>query len=84
MLHIEFCDGIAAQGNIAYYTVENVEKFKALAQSLPDSPDVVLQLKNRYLNTELPKIQSSFDRHKNPGEDNARALHNLRATLPSP
>jgi hypothetical protein len=74
-LHIEFCNGILYSENIRYYTNENIKKFEELASLLPNS---FKQLKERYLQSELPKIKKALERRENPGEDYLRAVQNLR------
>jgi len=77
MLQIEFFNGIIIQDNINYYTDENINKFERLILGLPDFPENVYKAKYRYLN-ELKRIRAVFERHRNPSEDNLRALQNLK------
>jgi len=76
MLQIEFCNGIIIRDNIKYYTDENINKFEILILRLPDFPENIYQAKNRYLN-ELQKIKAALERHRNPSENDLRALKNL-------
>jgi hypothetical protein len=76
-LQIEFCNGIVIQDNLSYYTDENIRKFESLILRLPDYPESVYQAKNRYMN-ELEKIKTAYNRHKNPSENNLKAMQNLR------
>jgi hypothetical protein len=77
MLQIEFFNGIIIQDNTNYYTDENINKFERLILGLPNFPESIYQAKNRYLK-ELQKIRTAFERHRNPGENNLRAMKNLR------
>jgi hypothetical protein len=77
MLQKEFFFGIIIQDSIRYYTDENINKFEGLILGLPDFPENIQKAKNRYLN-ELRRIKRVFERHRNPGENNLRALQNLR------
>jgi hypothetical protein len=78
MLQVEFGGGILIQShNLNYYTEENIAKFTGLAMSLPDYPPNVKQVKERYLNIELPKIKAALERFKNPSENALRAKENL-------
>ncbi|MDR2923807.1 MAG: hypothetical protein LBU85_10780 [Treponema sp.] len=83
MLQIEFLNGIIIQDNINYYTDENINKFEKLILGLPDLPESVNQAKKRYSN-ELRKIKAALERRRNPGENNLRALQNLRDSLNIP
>jgi hypothetical protein len=49
----------------------------------PDTVEhyVLEKLKERYLNIELGKIKSAFERYKNPSENYLRALENLGDSL---
>jgi hypothetical protein len=78
MLQIEFANGIVIESTLKYYTKENIEKFEKLILSLPDSPENISQIKERYLKIELPKIKRVFNRYNNPGEDYLRAVENLK------
>ncbi|MDR2718126.1 MAG: hypothetical protein LBB89_08700 [Treponema sp.] len=75
-LQIEFCNGIIIQNNTDYYTDENIDKFEKLISKLPDYPESIKQIKNRY-SGELLKIKAAFERHKNPSENYLRALQNV-------
>jgi hypothetical protein len=77
MLQIEFCNGILIKNNINYYSEKNINKFEKLILNLPEYPESIRQLKERYLNIELPKIRRSLYRYNNPSEDYLRALENL-------
>ena len=77
MLQIWFCNGIIIQDNINYYTEENITKFEALIFKLPDYPESMGQAKSHYI-AELQKIKAALERHRNPSENNQRALENLR------
>jgi hypothetical protein len=77
MLQIEFCNGIVIQNNVNYYSEENICKFKNLTLSLPETPNTLKNLKYRYLNIELPKIQAALERYKNPDENTLRYQQNL-------
>jgi len=77
MLQIEFLNGIIIQDNMHYYTDENINKFERLILKLPDSPENINQAKNRYLD-ELKRIRAALARHRNPTENNLRALQNLK------
>ena len=76
-LQIEFGNGILMSSNINYYTETNINIFERLILELPEFPESIHQLKNRYLNIELPKIRQSLERHNNPSENYLRALENL-------
>ena len=78
MLQIEFANGIVISDTINYYTDENIEKFENLILSLPDFPENIRQIKERYLNIELPKVRRAIYRYNNPSENNLRAIENLR------
>jgi hypothetical protein len=80
MLQIEFRNGIIIQDSINYYTDENIYKFEELIYKLPNYPESILLSKNRYLN-ELQKIKASLERHRNPSENNLRALENLKGSF---
>jgi len=77
MLQIEFVNGLAINDALNYYTEENIQIFENLILSLPDSPESIRQLKERYLNIELPKVKRAFDLKNNPSEDYLRAMENL-------
>jgi hypothetical protein len=78
MLQVEFLGGILVERhNLNYYTGENIAKFTGLAMSLPDSPPGIKQVKDRYLNVELPKVKAALERFKNPGDNALRAKENL-------
>ena len=77
MLQIEFCNGILFEYNKNYYTEENINKFESLILNLPNSPESIWQLKERYLNIELPRIKNALERYNNPSEDYLRAIQNL-------
>jgi hypothetical protein len=82
MLQIEFCSGILIPNhNINYYTEEHIHKFEQLALNLPDYPESIKKLKERYLHIELGKIKSALERYKNPSENHLRALENLGDSL---
>jgi hypothetical protein len=76
MLQIEFRGGLLMQDNKNYYTNENIDKFERLINRLPDFPESVYQVKNRYLNESL-KIKTVLERHKNPDENYLMVLQNL-------
>jgi hypothetical protein len=78
MLQIEFANGIVISDTMNYYTDENIEKFENLILSLPDFPENIRQIKERYLNIELPKVRRAIYRYNNPSENNLRAIENLR------
>lgn len=78
MLQIEFLNGILTNSNRNYYTEENINKFEMLILRLPEFPEDIRRLKDRYLNVELPRIRHSFERYNNPSENHLRALENLR------
>jgi len=80
MLQIEFFNGIIIQDTINYYTDENINKFERLIRGLPDSPESIYQVKNRYIN-ELQKIKIAFERYKNPSENYLRAIQNLKGSF---
>jgi hypothetical protein len=77
MLQIEFANGVVVRDTMNYYTEENIENFENLILSLPDSPESIRQIKERYLNTELPRIRRAFFRYNNPSENYLRAMENL-------
>jgi hypothetical protein len=82
MLQVQFGNGIVSRNwNLNYYTEENIAKFEKLAMSLPESPPSIYQLKDRYLNEDLPRIKAAWERYKNPSENNLRALQNLDENL---
>jgi hypothetical protein len=78
MLQIEFANGLVISDTVNYYTEENIKKFENLILRLPDFPESIAQIKERYLKIELPKIKRAYDRYTNPGEDYLRAMENLR------
>lgn len=78
MLQIEFCYGILIENNKRYYTKENMEKFEILILKLSDYPESIKQLKERYLDIELPKIKNALERYNNPSENYLQALENLK------
>ena len=77
MLQIEFCNGILFSNNKNYYTEGKIKDFEMLILELPEFPENMRQLKERYLNIELPKIKNSLERHNNPSENYLRAMENL-------
>jgi len=77
LLQIEFVNGLAINDASNYYTEENIQNFENLILSLPDSPESIRQLKERYLNIELPKVRRAFDQKNNPSESYQRAMENL-------
>ena len=77
MLHIEFGNGIVMSPTINYYTEEKISYFEYLINSLPDYPENIARIKERFLNTELPRIRRAFERHSNLSDDNLRAIENL-------
>ncbi|MDR2029033.1 MAG: hypothetical protein LBP93_05785 [Treponema sp.] len=82
MLQIEFCGGtLSPNHNINYYTEENINKFEKLALDLPEYPESIKRLKERYLHVELERIKSALERYKNPSENYVRALENLGDSL---
>jgi hypothetical protein len=83
MLQVEFSNGVLIrQYNVDNYTKENIAKFEELAMSLPDdvSPEIK-QLKDRYLNEDLPRIKGALERYKNPTELDLIARQNLSDIL---
>lgn len=83
MLQAEFSNGILIRHyNTGNYTEENIAKFEELAMSLPDdaSPEIN-QLKDRYLNEDLPRIKGALERYKNPSELDLIAKRNLSDIL---
>jgi len=76
MLQIEFSNGILRKDNLNYYSDENIKKFESLVLKLPDYPESIGRIKERYLN-ELARIKNAFERLKNPSEDYLKALQNL-------
>jgi hypothetical protein len=79
---IEFYNGILIEDyNLNYYTEENIAKFENMATLLPDTPQSVRKLKERYLYECLPKIKAALDRHRNPSENYLRAKQNLRGAF---
>ncbi|MDR2634240.1 MAG: hypothetical protein LBC51_11570 [Treponema sp.] len=67
-------EGIIAK----YYTEENIKQFEELIEKLPLMPESIHKLKERYLKTELPKIQSAWERYTHPTEDYRRAAEQLK------
>jgi hypothetical protein len=80
MLQIFFCNGIIIRDNIDYYTDENINNFEELILSLPDSPESIKVVKNRFFN-ELEKIKKSLERYRNPSDNNLKAIENLNTYL---
>ena len=80
MLQVEFCNGILIRDNENYYTDENIKKFEELILSLPDFPESIKAVKERFFD-ELTKIKKSLERHRNPGDNNIKALENLNQFL---
>jgi len=78
MLQIEFANGLVIEDTLNYYTEENIKKFENLILRLPDFPESIGQIKERYLNIELPKIKRAFNRYNNPSENYLRALENFK------
>jgi hypothetical protein len=78
MLQIEFADGTVIEETLNYYTEENIKNFENLILNLPDFPESIRQIKERYLNIELPKIKRAISQHDNPSENYLRALENLK------
>jgi hypothetical protein len=82
MLQTGFCGGILIRHyNADYYTEENIAKFETLAASLPDSPPSIKQIKDRCLNTDLPRIKAALERYENPSEIYMTARDNLSDIL---
>ncbi|GHV82568.1 hypothetical protein AGMMS49991_11260 [Spirochaetia bacterium] len=78
MLQVEFCNGVLIRDwNQNYYTKKNIAKFEEMANSLPESPPSIKQLKDRYLNEDLPKIKAALERFNNPNENYLQAMRNL-------
>jgi hypothetical protein len=78
-LQIEFWNGILIESNnLKYYTENNIQYFEELIMKLPELPESIMKLKERYLNIELPKIRSALERYNNPTEDYLRAKENLK------
>jgi hypothetical protein len=77
-LQVEFSDGALIENwNAKYYTEENIEKFEQLILSLPDLPDEIRNIKERFLSIELPKVKSALYRHLHPSELYIQARKNL-------
>ena len=77
-LQIEFSNGILIENwNLKYYTEENIEKFERLIVSLSESREDITSIKERFLNTELPKVKAALYRYLNPGESYIQARKNL-------
>ncbi|GHV30590.1 hypothetical protein AGMMS4952_17820 [Spirochaetia bacterium] len=78
MLQVEFCNGaVIRDWNQNYYTEKNITKFEELAKSLPESPPSIKQLKDRYLDKDLPGIKAALEHFNNPGENFLRAMENF-------
>jgi hypothetical protein len=78
-LQIEFCNGtLIENNNLNYYTENNIQYFEELIIKLPELPESIKKLKERYLNIELPKIKSALERYRSPTEDYLRARENLK------
>lgn len=78
-LQIEFCNGVLMERkNKKYYTEENIKSFEQLILSLPDDIDDIKQIKERFLNIELPKIKSALYRYLNPSESYLQARENFK------
>jgi hypothetical protein len=78
-LQIEFCNGILIEkDNLKYYTEDNINYFEKMITELPEFPNGIKKIKDRFLNIELPRIKSALDRYKNPTEDYLRAKENLK------
>ena len=79
MLQIEFVNGsLISHWNANYYTKDNISKFEKLIMELPEFPENIQLLKERYLKIELPKIKKALERHNNPSENYLRAMENLK------
>jgi hypothetical protein len=78
MLQIEFANGIVIEDTLNYYTEENIKKIENLVERLPDFPESIAQIKERYLNIELPKIKRAINQYNNPSENYLRALENFK------
>ncbi|MCL2800475.1 MAG: hypothetical protein FWD28_01775 [Treponema sp.] len=76
-LQIEFANGLLLANNRNYLTEENISIFEKLIFELPEYPESIQRLRERYLNIELPRIRNSLERHLNPSENHLRALENL-------
>jgi hypothetical protein len=77
-LQIEFANGTLIENwNVKYYTEENIEKFERLILSLPDTMDDIRSIKERFLNIELPKVETALYRYLNPSELYIQARKNL-------
>ena len=78
MLQIEFSNGLLVSNwNENYYTKENILKLEKLIMELPEFPENIQLLRERYLNIELSKIKKALERHNNPSENYLKALENL-------
>ncbi|MDR2601613.1 MAG: hypothetical protein LBC53_04080 [Spirochaetaceae bacterium] len=78
-LQIEFCNGtLIESSNKKYYTEENIKYFEELIGKLPETPESINKLKERYIKIELSKIKSALERYNNPTEDYMRARENLK------
>ena len=78
MLQIEFANGIVIEDTLNYYTEENIKIFENLILKLPDFPESIGQIKERYLNIELPRIRRAFNRYNKPSENYLRAVENFK------
>ena len=76
ILQFEFFNGIIIRDNENYYTDENIRKFEVLILSLPDYPESIKAVKDRFFD-ELAKIKKSLERRRSPSDNNVRALENL-------
>jgi len=82
MLQIQFTNGtLISNWNANYYTKENINKFERLILGLPEFPQNIKTLRDRYLNIELPKIKQALERHNNPSENYLRALENFSGII---
>ncbi|MDR1278611.1 MAG: hypothetical protein LBK02_07660 [Treponema sp.] len=78
MYQMEFRHGVLGKNdNLNYYTEENIAKFENLALSLPDTPQSIKDLKDRYLHDYVPGIKTALERFQTPGENYLRAIENL-------
>jgi hypothetical protein len=76
-LQIEFCNGILYRNNVKYYDEDNIKYFEELIAKLPEAPDSIRKIKDRFLNIELPRIKSSVERYRNPTDDHLRIEENM-------
>jgi len=82
MLQIEFANGVLISNwNANYYTENNINKFERLIMRVPEFPQNIKILRERYLNIELPKIKQALKRHNNPSENYLKAMENLSDIL---